>query len=256
MNGIQIFRNEAFGEVRVTEVDRQPMFVASDVAKALGYANPAKAVIDHCKGVSILETPTNGGIQQVKYIPEGDVYRLVMRSKLPAAEQFQDWVCEEILPSIRRTGGYIAAKENDTPELIMARALMVAKETIERAQNRIRSLENENAANAPKVLFADAVATSDRSCLVAELAKILQQNGVKIGQNRLFEWLRDKGYLGTKGDYYNQPPQRAMEMGLFEIKKTSITKPDGVVLVTATTKVTGKGQIYFVNKFLKGQGAA
>ena len=256
MSGIQIFRNEAFGEVRVTEVDGRPMFVASDIAKALGYANPAKAVIDHCKGVSILETPTNGGIQQVKYIPEADVYRLVMRSKLPAAEQFQDWVCEEILPSIRRTGGYIAAREDDTPELIMARALVVAKETIERAQNRIRSLEAENAANAPKALFADAVASSDRSCLVAELAKILQQNGVKIGQNRLFQWLRDKGYLGTKGDYYNQPTQRAMEMGLFEIKKTSITKPDGVVLVTATTKVTGKGQIYFVNKFLNAQGAA
>lgn len=256
MSGIQIFRNEAFGEVRVTEVDGRPMFVASDIAKALGYANPAKAVIDHCKGVSILETPTNGGIQQVKYIPEADVYRLVMRSKLPAAEQFQDWVCEEILPSIRRSGGYIAAREDDTPELIMARALVVAKETIERAQNRIRSLEAENAANAPKALFADAVASSDRSCLVAELAKILQQNGVKIGQNRLFQWLRDKGYLGTKGDYYNQPTQRAMEMGLFEIKKTSITKPDGVVLVTATTKVTGKGQIYFVNKFLNAQGAA
>lgn len=252
MDNIQIFKNEAFGEVRVTEVDGRPMFVASDIAKALGYARPADAITDHCKGVAVLPTPTNGGIQQVKYIPESDVYRLVMRSKLPVAEQFQDWVCEEILPSIRKTGGYIATKEDDTPEMIMARALVVAKETIERAQNRIRSLEDENAANAPKALFADAVATSDRSCLVAELAKILQQNGVKIGQNRLFGWMREKGYLGTKGEYYNQPTQRAMELGLFEVKKSTVTKPDGSILVTATPKITGKGQIYFVNKFLTG----
>lgn len=252
MDNIQIFKNEAFGEVRVTEVDGRPMFVASDIAKALGYARPADAITDHCKGVAVLPTPTNGGIQQVKYIPESDVYRLVMRSKLPVAEQFQDWVCEEILPSIRKTGWYIATKEDDTPEMIMARALVVAKETIERAQNRIRSLEDENAANAPKALFADAVATSDRSCLVAELAKILQQNGVKIGQNRLFGWMREKGYLGTKGEYYNQPTQRAMELGLFEVKKSTVTKPDGSILVTATPKITGKGQIYFVNKFLTG----
>lgn len=260
MSDIQIFKNEAFGEVRVTEVDGRPMFVASDIAKALGYANPAEAVATHCKSGDIANcyiAHSNGvGGTNMQCISESNVYRLVMRSKLPAAEQFQDWVCEEILPSIRRSGGYIATKEDDTPELIMARALVVAKETIERAQNRIRSLEAENAANAPKALFADAVATSDRSCLVAELAKILQQNGVKIGQNRLFQWLRDKGYLGTKGDYYNQPTQRAMEMGLFEIRKTTITKPDGVVMVTATTKVTGKGQIYFVNKFLNAQGAA
>ena len=257
MNGIQIFKNEAFGEVRVTEVDGRPMFVASDIAKALGYANPAEAVATHCKSGDIANcyiAHSNGvGGTNMQCISESNVYRLVMRSKLPAAELFQDWVCEEILPSIRRNGGYIAAREGDTPELIMARALVVAKETIERAQNRIRTLEAENAANAPKALFADAVASSDRSCLVAELAKILQQNGVNIGQNRLFQWLRDKGYLGTKGDYYNQPTQRAMEMGLFEIKKTSITKPDGVVMVTATTKVTGKGQIYFVNKFLNAQ---
>ena len=128
----------------------------------------------------------------------------------------------------------------------LAEALRLAADQAERAEAQQRQIE----AMKPKALFADAVATSDRSCLVAELAKILQQNGVNIGQNRLFAWLREHGYLGTRGEYYNQPTQRAMGLGLFEIKKTSITKPDGSVLVSSTTKVTGRGQVYFVNKFL------
>lgn len=157
MTDLRVFRNEKFGEVRVSDIDGRPMFAATDVAKALGYSNPAKAVIDHCKGVSILGTPTKGGVQNIKYIPESDVYRLVMRSKLPSAEQFQDWVCDEVLPAIRKSGGYIVAKQDDTPEIIMARALMVANETIERYKSQVSELERQKELDSPKVKFAEAV---------------------------------------------------------------------------------------------------
>lgn len=137
-----------------------------------------------------------------------------MKSKLPDAEKFQDWVCDEVLPSIRKHGGYITAHQNDTPEEIMARALIVAQETLKRKEQRLIEAESKIQQDAPKVLFADAVSTSQRSCLIAELAKILQQNGVNIGQNRLFSWMRDNGYLCQKGDYYNQPTQKSMKLGL------------------------------------------
>lgn len=256
MNEIKIFQNEQFGEVRIAmNENEEPLFCLADVAKALGYSRPADAVNQHCKGVVILPTPTNGGVQDIKYGKESEVYRLTMKSKLPDAEKFQDWVCDEVLPSIRKHGGYITTQQNDTPEEIMARALIVAQETLKRKEQRLIEAESKIQQDAPKVLFADAVSTSQRSCLIAELAKILQQNGVNIGQNRLFSWMRDNGYLCQKGQYYNQPTQKSMELGLFEIKQTTITKPDGTVLVTTTTKVTGKGQIYFVNKFL-GKDAA
>ena len=188
------------------------------------------------------------------YSPEKDVYRLIMRSNLPDAEKFQDWVCDEVLPSIRKYGAYMT---NETLEKALTSPdflIQLATNLKEEKQKRIEA-EQKIQKDAPKVLFADAVSTSQRSCLVAELAKILQQNGVNIGQNRLFTWMRENGYLCQKGQYYNQPTQKAMELGLFELKQTSITKPDGSVLVTTTTKVTGKGQIYFVEKFL-GKDAA
>jgi anti-repressor protein len=183
-----------------------------------------------------------------------------MKSKLPDAEKFQDWVCEEVLPSIRKNGGYIATKSDDTPEMIMARGLQVAMATIEKQEAKIRLseskielLEEITKEQAPKVLFADSVAASEKSILIGELAKILSQSGCQMGQNRLFSVLRGSGYLCTKGESYNIPTQRAMELGLFEIKKQSITQPGGRVLITTTTKVTAKGQIYFVNKFLKAK---
>ena len=263
---IQIFKNDRFGEVRVTEIEGKTYFVGSDVAKALGYANPADAVATHCKSGNIAKryvAHNNGtGGVYVNYIPEGDVYRLVAKSQLPGAEEFEAWIFDDVLPTMRKTGGYMLAGVDDTPDVIMARALVIAQDTISRVnaeKERLLFTTTEQAkqleAQAPKVLFANAVSTSDRSVLVSELAKVLKQNGVETGQNRLFIWLRENGYLCSKGEYYNQPTQRAMEMGLFELKKTSITKPDGSVLVTVTTKVTGKGQIYFVNKFLKKQAA-
>ena len=178
------------------------------------------------------------------------MYDTILDSRKPEAKKFRKWVTSEVLPCIRKTGGYIATKMDDTPEEIMARALIVAQETLKRKEQRLIEAEQKIQKDAPKVLFADAVSTSHRSCLIAELAKILQQNGVNIGQNRLFSWMRENGYLCQKGDYYNQPTQKSMKLGLFELKKTSITKPDGSVLVTTTTKVSGKGQIYFVSKFL------
>lgn len=251
MNGIKIFTNPAFGQIRVIEEDGRPLFIANDIAQVLGYSNPRKAISDHCKGVTKRDTPTSSGIQLVSYIPESDVYRLVMRSKLPQIEQFQDWVCEEVLPSIRKSGGYISVKEDETPEQIMAKALIIANQAIERQKAQIIAQSTVIEENKPRVLFAQAVETSSRSILIGELAKILNQNGINIGQNRLFALLRQNGFLGQRGDYYNTPTQRAMEMGLFEIKKITITKPDGTTLVNSTTKVTGRGQIYFVNKFLK-----
>lgn len=193
---------------------------------------------------------TAGGIQQANFVDEDGLYDTILDSRKPEAKKFRKWVTSEVLPCIRKTGGYIATKMDDTPEEIMARALIVAQETLKRKEQRLIEAEQKIQKDAPKVLFADAVCTSQRSCLIAELAKILQQNGVNIGQNRLFGWMRENGYLCQKGDYYNQPTQKSMKLGLFELKKTSITKPDGSVLVTTTTKVTGKGQIYFVNKFL------
>jgi phage antirepressor YoqD-like protein len=265
-SSIQIFNNPQFGEVRVTEIDGELYFVAKDVAERIGYKwqpNIIGHVPEEWRGINPINTPY--GIQEVITLSEQGLYFFLARSDKPAALPFQKWIAGEVLPSIRRTSGYMTAHADETPEEIMARALVVAQDTINRQKQRAElaekkatlmesvadELHRENESMKPKALFADAVATSDRSVLVSELAKVLKQNGVDIGQNRLFVWLREHGYLCSKGEYYNQPTQNAMEMGLFEIKKTSITKPDGIVLVTRTTKVTGKGQIYFINKFLK-----
>jgi anti-repressor protein len=177
------------------------------------------------------------------------MYDVIIRSDSPVAKPFRKWVISEVLPTIRKHGMYATPA---TIDAIISDPEFGIKLLSSLKQERQKRLEAEDVikTQAPKVLFADAVATSDRSILVSELAKILKQNGVEIGQNRLFTWLREHGYLCSKGEYYNQPSQKAMELGLFEIKKTSITKPDGCVFVTCTTKVTGKGQVYFVNRFM------
>lgn len=259
MNEIQLFKNERFGEVRVAGTSEEPLFCLADICRVLDLqVTPTKNRIKP-DGVSLIKVIDSlGREQEATFISEQNLYKVIMRSDKPQAEPFQDWVCGEVLPSIRKSGGYIATKEDDTPEMIMARAILVANETItrqkkqiEEAKRQIEQKDEKIAQDAPKVLFADAVSTSKRSCLVAELAKILQQNGVNIGQNRLFDWMRKNGYLCSKGQYYNQPTQRAQEMGLFEMKQTTINKPDGSILVSTTTKVTGRGQIYFLNKFIK-----
>jgi anti-repressor protein len=242
---IQVFDNEQFGALRTYEEDGRILFCGKDVAKALGYAKPNNAINSHCKG-ALKRRPlqTAGGVQEFVFITEPGLYRLITHSKLPTAEKFERWVFEEVLPSIRRTGGYMVAKQDETPEQIMARAVLVAQDTIERQKREIAELK-------PKALFADAVAASDGTCLVGELAKMLKQNGVNIGQNRLFSWLRENGYLGKTGSNRNVPTQRAMEQGLFRIKETAVTHSDGHVTINRTPKVTGKGQRYFIEAFAK-----
>lgn len=243
---IQTFENADFGAIRVSTVEGEPWFVAKDVCDALGISKYRDAVsrLDDDERGSVL-VDTLGGAQETSTISEPGLYKLIMRSRKPEAKAFQRWVTHEVLPAIRKTGGYIAAKHDETPEQIMARAVIVAQDTIERQKRQLDELK-------PKAMFADAVAASDGTCLVGELAKMIRQNGVEIGQNRLFDVLRARGFLGKAGSNRNVPTQRAMDMGLFRIKETAITHSDGHVTLNRTPKVTGKGQRYFVEMFVKG----
>ena len=252
---MQTFGSADFGDLRVIDTPAGTLFCGRDVATALGYANPADALNRHCKGVANrypLQTP--GGTQQTRFITEADVFRLIVSSKLPSAQAFEAWVFEEVLPSIRRHGAYMTPEKIEEalldPDTIIRLATDLKDERAKRA-----ALERENAAMAPKALFADAVAASKSSILVGELAKILKQNGAEdMGQNRLFGWLRENGYLMRQGSWRNMPTQRSMELGLFEIKETSVTHSDGHITVSKTPKVTGKGQQYFVNLLLSRGG--
>lgn len=250
MNEIQIFSNPDFGEVRTIEENGAVLFCGSDVAKALGYSNPRDALSRHCRGVVKRDTPTESGTQEMSFIPESDLYRLVFSSKLPTAEKFTDWVTSEVLPTIRRHGMYATP---DTVEKMLADPDTTIKllETIKQERAARQALEVKAEADKPKVLFADAVSASHTSILIGDLAKILKQNGMDIGQNRLFQRLRDEGYLIRDGERRNMPKQRYMDSGLFQIKETTINNPDGSIRVTRTVKVTGKGQQYFINRYLQ-----
>ena len=250
---LRVFKNSLFGEIRTSLTESgDPVFCLTDLCNALQLTNSrkVKGQLDDDVTLSYPILDNLGRTQDATFVTEAGMYTVILRSNSPIAKPMQKWVTGEVLPAIRKTGGYMIEKEEDTEESIMARALLIAQDTIQRSKDKIRQLSATVEKQAPKVLFADSVATSHKSCLIAELAKILMQNGIEIGQNRLFRYLRKNNYLGNKGEYYNQPTQRAMELGLFEIKKTSITKPDGTVLVNTTPKVTGKGQIYFVNKLI------
>lgn len=256
MNELQIFNSPEFGDIRTVEIDGKPYFVANDVARALGYSNPRKAIIDHCKGVTKRDTPTSSGVQSMSYINEGDLYRLIAKSKLPSAERFETWVFDEVLPSIRKNGGYIAGQETLSDEELMAKAILVAQKKIAERDKIIEKQRLKIEADKPKTIFADAVSTSHTSILIGDLAKLICQNGVQTGQKRLFQWMRENGYLMKSGASYNMPMQRYIEQGLFEVKESSVQNPDGSVRVTRTTKVTGKGQLYFINKFLGNEIAS
>ena len=243
MNSMQVFKNDQFGTVRAMRgEDGEPMFIAGDVAKILGYGDAThmtRRLEDDEKGLRSVETP--GGTQMANVITEPGLYSAILGSRVPEAKAFKRWITHEVLPALRRDGGYMVARD-ETPEQTMARAVLLAQQTIERQKSRIEELE-------PKALFADAVAASDGTCLVGELAKMLRQNGVDVGQNRLFAMLREDGYLGNVGQNRNVPTQRAMDMGLFRIKETAVTHSDGHVTINRTPKVTGKGQIYFVKRY-------
>ena len=263
MTELQIFKNSDFGEIRTLEEDGKILFCASDVAKSLGYAKPQNAITTHCKGALKRGIGVETGkkadgttaIQNIEmlFIYEGDVYRLITHSKLPTAEKFEKWVFDEVLPSIRKHGAYM------TPETLEAAILnpdtMIRLCTaLKDEQDKRKAMEVKMEEQKPKVLFAESVEAAKTSILIGELAKLLKQNGINIGQNRLFEWLRNNGYLiRRQGSDYNMPTQRAMEMGLFEIKETTITHSDGHIHVSKTPKVTGKGQVYFVNLFVSGR---
>lgn len=249
-NELQIFNNPEFGEIRTLEEGERVLFCGSDVAKALGYTNPSKALSDHCKGVTKRYTPTKSGTQEMSFIPESDLYRLVFSSKLPTAEKFTDWVTDGILPTIRKHGAYmtpdVIERTLTDPDYIIQLAT-----TLKDEQQKRKALEAQAEENRPKVLFADSVAASHTSILIFDLAKILKQNGVEIGGHRLFDWMRKNGYLVRRdGNDHNMPTQRSMEMGLFEVKETTVSHSDGHISVNKTPKVTGKGQQYFINLFL------
>lgn len=246
MNKLIIFKNAEFGQIRTLQLNSETYFVGKDVAEALGYSNPRKALADHVaeedKGVT--KCDTLGGKQDLSVINESGLYSLILGSKLDSAKRFKRWITHEVIPSIRKSGGYIAGQETMSDTELMAKALLVAQKQIEERNKQIETLQ-------PKALFADAVSASKSSILVGDLAKLLKQNGVDIGQKRLFQKLRDKGFLiKQKGASWNMPTQRSMEMGLFEVKETTITHSDGHISISKTVKVTGKGQVYFVNKFL------
>lgn len=257
MNELQIFNSPEFGDVRTVEIDGKPYFVGADVAKALGYKDTVNALKQHCRGVVKHHlTDSLGRNQEASFIPEGDLYRLIMKSKLPSAEKFETWVMDEILPSIRKNGGYILGQETLSDEELMAKAILVAQKKIAERDKIIEKQRLKIEADKPKTIFADAVSTSHTSILIGDLAKLICQNGVQTGQKRLFQWMRENGYLMKSGASYNMPMQRYIEQGLFEVKESSVQNPDGSVRVTRTTKVTGKGQLYFINKFLGNEMAS
>lgn len=251
MNNISTFNNPAFDSVRAVSVNDEPYFVGKDVAEILGYERPTDAVRKRVdpddRGVAKMETPS--GAQEMTIINESGLYSLIFSSKLPKAKEFKRWVTAEVLPAIRKTGGYV----NDTAQFVESYFGQLEpnqKHALTMMFDESKRMSAQLKEQAPKVLFANAVETAHNSILIGDLAKIIRQNGVDIGQKRLFEWLRQNGYLIKDGQSKNMPTQKAMEMSLFEVKESTINNPDGSVRVTRTTKVTGKGQTYFVKKFL------
>lgn len=253
MNGLQIFKSNEFGHIRVLQKDGQPWFVGVDVTRILGYQNSSKAVADHVDEDDLTKRypikDSLGREQETILINESGLYSLVLGSKLDTAKKFKRWVTSEILPSIRKHGAYMTEdtieKALTSPDFLIRLATQLKEEK----QARLEA-EKQIQQDKPKVIFADAVTTSHTTILVGELAKILKKNGVEIGQNRMFVWLRDNGYLiKRQGTDYNMPTQKSMELGLFEVKETSITHADGHISISKTPKVTGKGQLYFINKF-------
>ena len=242
-NILEVFNSSEFGSIRTFKINNTIHFVGKDIAVALGYSNPQKAVRDHIddEDRTVNNSFTINGTPAI-LINESGLYSLVLSSKLESAKRFKRWITADVLPALRRTGSYSLNIPQTLPEALRAYADEVEQ------HNRTRALVE---AQRPKVLFADAVSTSDTDILVGDLAKLLNQNGYAVGQNRLFEQLRNEGFLiSRKGNSYNMPTQRAMELGLFRIKETAITHSDGRVSLNKTPKVTGKGQQYFINRFI------
>lgn len=256
MNHLQIFENTQFGQLRTVEIDGEPWFIAADVCRALELDNVTNAVrrLDDDEKALISIKGISRGNDEVTAVNEAGLYSLVLSSRKKEAKEFKRWVTHEVIPSIRKHGAYMTPetiqKALTDPDFIIQLATQLKTE-----QEARKQLEEKVEADKPKVIFADAVSASKTTILVGELAKLLRQNGIEMGQNRLFKWLRDKGYLMKTGSSQNTPTQRAMELGLFSIKETTIAHADGYTEIKKTTKITPKGQQYFINLFLKAKGA-
>nr|DAV14160.1 MAG TPA: repressor domain protein [Caudoviricetes sp.] len=260
MNELKVFENCEFGTLRGVEIDGESWLVGKDVAERLGYSNASKAVMVHVddedKQFEMLPVSDSqiGNLVKTALINESGLYSLVLGSKLPNAKKFKRWVTSEVLPAIRKHGGYLTAEKVEEALLNPDVLIRLATELKDEREAR-RALESKVAEDAPKVLFAKAVEQAENSILVGDLAKLIKQNGTDIGQKRLFARLREEGYLGKTGASYNMPTQRAMEMQLFHISERTINNPDGSVRLTRTVKVTGKGQVYFINRYAGGDRA-
>lgn len=257
MKNMEIFKSLKFGSVRTLTINHEPWFVGKDVAEILGYAKPENAIANHVDEEDKTSTLIQGSGSNYKskaiIINESGLYSLVLSSKLPSAKEFKRWITHEVIPAIRQHGAYM------TPEVIQKSLqdpdfMIQILQNLKQVQERNRALEADNQRMRPKEIFADAVSVSKDGILVGALAKLIHQNGVEIGQKRLFQWLRDHGYLMKSGADKNMPTQRDRDMDLFKAKERTINNPDGSVRLTRTTLVTGKGQQYFVNKFLAGRG--
>ena len=251
MNELQVFNSSEFGKIRTITKDDEPMFCLIDICKALEIRN-ATDVAKRLDEDELTRLNLGSRAGETSFITESGLYAVILRSDKPNAKKFRKWVTSEVLPSIRKNGGYIAGQETLSDEELMAKALLVANNKIAERDKIIEQKQARIEQMKPKEIFADAVAASHTSILVGDLAKLICQNGYQIGQKRLFDWLRANGYLIKAGSSYNMPTQRYVEQGLFEIKESNLVNPDGSVRITKTTKVTGEGQVYFVNKFLKG----
>lgn len=248
MNELKIFENAEFGQVRTVQLNNKPYFCMVDICKSLDISNisQAKTRLKEDGVISNEVIDSLGRKQQANFINESNMYKLIFQSRKDSAERFTDWVTMEVLPAIRKHGAYAVDELLNNPDMAI-KAFTALKE--EREKNK--TLQADNARMKPKEVFADAVSTSKCSILIGELAKLLKQNGYDTGEKRLFQWLRDNNYLiKRKGTDFNAPTQKSMELGLFEVKETAITHSDGHTTINKTTKVTGKGQQYFINKFL------
>lgn len=250
-NEIQRFEFKGAALRTLTDENGEPWFVAKDVCDVLELSNVGQALarLDDDEKSSITLNDGTPGNPNKAIVSESGLYALVLASRKPEAHEFKRWVTHEVLPQIRKTGGYIPTVDADDDMTILAKAVMIGQRTMEAQKRRIAEQSEHIKALEPKARFADAVAASDGTCLIGELAKMLRQNGLDIGQNRLFEILRQDGYLGKTGSNRNVPTQKAMDLGLFRIKETAITHSDGHVTINRTAKVTGKGQTYFISRY-------
>ena len=256
MNDIQVFNSEQFGSIRTAGTADNPMFCLADVCQAIGITNArnVKSRLDE-EDVHLVDTPTAGGTQQITFVTESGLYDVIIRSDSEQAKPFRKWVTSDVLPSIRKHGMYateatVESMLND-PENAILMLQAYQKERKERlaAQQQVEKLEAQAIEDKPKIIYADAVKGSTSACLIGELAKMIAQNGYPIGEKRLFQWLRDNHYLCSYGERFNQPYQQYIEQGLFTMKQ-NVFSVDGEMRTRNTTKVTGKGQIYFINKFI------